>query len=52
MLQAKFQGHRTSGSIEEHLKGVFIIYGLGGHTVHVTKTISINYVPSSKGGST
>ena len=41
MLHAKFQDHRTSGF--EKIFKVFIIYRHGGHLVHVTKTIYINF---------
>ena len=36
MLHVKFQDHTTSGSIVEHFKGFYHIYGHGGHLGHVT----------------
>ena len=36
MIHAKFQNHRTSGSVEEDFFKVFTIYGHGGHLGHVT----------------
>ena len=45
MLHAKFQDHRTYGS-GECFKGL-TIYGHGGHLVHVTCTIYINFLSHS-----
>ena len=43
MLHIKFQGHRSSGSGEEHFLRFFTIYGHGGHVGHVTQLICINF---------
>ena len=43
MLHVKFPDHRTSGSGEEDLFKVFIIYGHGGHLGYVTLTIYIYF---------
>ena len=42
MLHAKFQDHRTS-VLEEKIFNGFTLYGRGGHLVHVTWTIYINF---------
>ena len=36
MLHTKFHENRPTGSGEEDFRVVFIIYGRGGHLVHVT----------------
>ena len=43
MLHAKFQDHRTSGSMRRRFFKAFTIYGHGGHLGHVTWTIFINF---------
>ena len=50
MLHTKFRGNRTAGSGEEDFKGVFTIYGHGGHLGHVTSIMSSDFhflVPES-----
>ena len=42
MLHAKFNDHRPSGSGEDFFT-VITIYGHGGHLVHVTWIIYINF---------
>ena len=43
MLHTKPQGHWPFGSREEDFWRVFIIYGCGGHSGHVTQTSQINF---------
>ena len=44
MLHTKFCGNRPAGSGEEDFKGVFTIYGHGGHLGHVTSIMLINFL--------
>ena len=43
MLHTKFRENRPAGSGKEDFLRVFTIYGRGGHLVHVTWTIYINF---------
>ena len=43
MIHAKFKDQRSSGSGEKDFKAFFTIHGRGGHLVHVTWTIYINF---------
>ena len=50
MLHTKFRGNRPARSREEDFCRVFTIYGRGGHLVHVTSIMLINFhflVPES-----
>ena len=40
MLHTKFRGNRHAGSGVEGFRGVFTIYGRGGHLGHVTSFMS------------
>ena len=46
MLHTKFRGNRHASSGEEGFRGVFTMYGLGGHLGHVTSFLSSDFLVS------